>query len=179
MNTEYIAPYFINRYVWELIKRNTDISDEDYNIDGVGRGLTPIVPLGEEKELEAFDKPYIVYGYSENPASRASIPTTGYLVYVIFSTNFQELSGIANLIAKVFEDDRSVDNVNHFTSTLGAPFAGMRFGDIEFASIDGGEPEEESGGRMNVSVTLRYSYYGTYEIETSFANWNGSSYEAN
>lgn len=174
MNTKYIAPYLIRSYVWELLQRNLDMSDDDYDINGDGKGLIPIVPLGEEPELAKFNKPYLVYGYAESPYDDYASQTTGNIMFAIYSTNFADMSQIANVIGKAFEYDDAAANVNHYTSTIPA-FVGIRFGNVQLQSIEGGVPEESSGGRMSAVVNIKYEYYADYSIETSFATYNAAT----
>lgn len=176
MDPKYIAPYVLRSYTWELLKRNTDLTDDDYDADGNGDGLIPIVPLGEEPELAQFDKPYIVYGYAESPTGELYAKNNGNMVYVIYSSKFEELGKITNIIKTAFErGDESARDVNEFSSTIGA-FVGIRFGTIEVGFLEGGSPEEDEGGRMSAAINIRYEYYAEYEVQTSFATFENGEY---
>lgn len=160
MQSKIIAPYVIRAYVWQLLKANVGLSDSMYDVDGNGRGLVPIVPLGEEPELQAFDKPYLVYGFAESP-SRTPNLMIGNIMFVVYSSKFSEMSEVTNVISKSFEDEFSVRNVNDYSSTI-PDFLGLRFTDISVASVEGGTPEDEEGGRVSALVNLRYEYTSTY-----------------
>lgn len=174
MDSKYIAPYLIRSYVWEVLKFNLGLSSTHYDIDGDGKGLVPIVPLGEEPDISKFDRPYLVYGYAESPSGDSSGRTAGNMIFVIYSTDFGEMSEIANVVAKTFEHQYAATEVNHYTSTVPA-FIGIRFGNIETTTLEGGVPEETVGGRMSATVTLRYEYYSDYDIRTSFAEYDSST----
>lgn len=169
MENKYIAPYLIRSYVWELLKRNAGMDNSQYNVDGTGPGLVPIVPLGEEPEIKEFGLPYLVYGYSESPSTNERI--SGNMAFAIYATNFGKLSEVTNIVAKAFQSDGAAQNVNRYTSTIPA-FVGIRFGFIENTSVDGGAPEDEEGGNMSALVTLRYEYYADYNLEVEFAEWD-------
>lgn len=171
MDTKYIAPYLIRAYVWELLQRNLGMSASDYDVDSDGKGLVPIVPLGEEPELEKFNKPYLVYGYAESPFGESSGRTSGNVMFAVYSTNFAEMSQVVNVIGKAFEHDRAATDVNEYTSTTNA-FIGIRFGNVQTTTIEGGVPEESPNGRMSAVVNIRYEYYADYDIETSFATYD-------
>lgn len=161
MDPKYIAPFLLNNYIWKVLKLNTDMDEGDYG------GLTPIVPLSEEPELTEFDKPYIVYGFAENPTSDLPAKKRGNMSFIIYCTNFRELSTITNVIATTFDRaDESARDVNRYTSTI-PQFVGLRFGYIEVSFVEGGSPEETEGGRQSAAVNIRYEYYVDYDIVTS------------
>lgn len=160
MKSEVIAPYVLRNYIWQVLKANTDMTESDYD------GKEPIVPLGEAPELTEFDKPYIVYGFSETPTADLYVQQRGNMAFIVYSTNFRTLSNITNIIARTFErGDESARRVNEYTSTIPA-FAGLRFGFIEVSYVEGGSPEESEGGRESAAVNIHYEFYVDYDIET-------------
>ena len=146
----------------------------DYDFNNDGKGLVPIVPLGEEPELDKFNKPYLVYGYAESSYGESSGRTVGNIMFAIYSTTFDELSQVANVIGKAFEPDDAAENINAYTSTIPA-FIGIRFGNVQLTTIEGGTPEETPGGRMSAVVNIRYEYYADYSLITSFATYDQMS----
>lgn len=176
MEVNFIAPYLIRLYVWELLKRNLGMTDDDYDANGDGQGLVPIVPLGEEPEVKEFGKPYLVYGYSENMEDVTCVK--GNMAFIVYSDDFYKISEIVNLIAKTFEKEHAAKDVNEYTSTI-PQFVGIRFGNIQMTTVEGGSPEDEEGGNMSGVVTIAYEYYSDPIIQTSFATWNGTQYISN
>lgn len=181
LQTKYIAPYILRGYIWEILQLNLGWTSDDYDIDGDGTGYIPIVPLGEEPELEDFDRPFIVYGYAETPQN--ATVTAGNLMLIVYSTNFRILAETTNTILKTFESDWTVDEVNKYSSsvrTTGSPqiesFLGIRFGSIRATTLEGGSPEDSPGGRMSTTVNIRYEYISDYALTTSIAHWDGTKY---
>jgi hypothetical protein len=176
METEYIAPYILRGFVWEVLKKNLGMSDADYNVDGTGAGYIPIVPLGEAPELENFDKPYMVYGFAESQATHQR--TAGSLMICVYSTKFREMADVANVIMKMFEDDYAVNEVNKYSSTIPA-YIGLRFSSIQPSTLQGGTPEETQGGRMQSIINIRYEYFSEYDIDIKLAEStsNGLGYQ--
>jgi hypothetical protein len=143
------------------------MTEKDYTIDPTNDdGLVPIVPLAEAPEISQFDKPYIVYGYSETPNSDLWVKRRGNMAFVIYSTNFRELAHLTNIITFAFDrSDESARDVNNYTSTIPA-FVGLRFGTIEVTYVEGGSPEETEGGRQSAAINIRYEYYVDYDVKT-------------
>lgn len=169
MDAKVIAPYLLRSYIWKILKKNTDMDELDYTDDPVNNpgGLVPIVPLAEAPEINQFDKPYIVYGYSESPPNDLWVKRRGNMALVVYSTNFRELTQIVNTIAYTFDRaDEAARDVNEYTSTIPA-FVGLRFGTIQVSFVEGGSPEETEGGRQSAAVNIRYEYYVDYDIDTS------------
>lgn len=166
MDTQYIAPYLLRSYVWKLLQENTNMKASDYD------GMVPIVPLAEEPEIQAFDQPYIVYGFSETPTADVHARRRGNMAFVVYSTNFRELSKITNILTTALNRaDESAKDVNEYTSTIDA-FVGLRFGFIQVSYVEGGSPEETEGGRQSAVVNVSYEFYVDYPITTSFAKWD-------
>lgn len=168
MDPEIIAPLVLRNYIWQVLKANTDMDEEDYTIDpNTNPGLVPIVPLAEEPEISQFNKPYIIYGYSESAPDELWVKRNGNMVFVIYSTNFRELERISNIIATAFNrSDESARDINAYTSTIPA-FVGLRFGFVQLSFVEGGSPEDTEGGRQSGAVNIRYEYYVDYDVQTS------------
>lgn len=167
MDPKVIAPYLLRSYIWQILKKNTDMDELDYTLDQTSGGLVPIVPLAEAPEISQFDKPYIVYGYSETPPTDLWAQRRGNMAFVIYSTNFRELSMITNVIMNAFHRaDESARDVNAYTSTIPA-FIGLRFGTIQVSFVEGGSPEETEGGRQSAAINIRYEYFVDYDVVTS------------
>lgn len=168
MDKTVIAPYLLRSYIWQVLKKNTDMDELDYTLDpDTNPGLVPIVPLAEAPEISQFDKPYIVYGFSETPSTDLWVRRRGNMAFVIYSTNFRELSRITNVIAYAFDRaDEAARDVNEYTSTIPA-FVGLTFGTIQVSYVEGGSPEQSEGGRQSAAINIRYEYHVDYDIDTS------------
>jgi hypothetical protein len=171
VNPKYIAPYMLRSYIWDVLKANTSLTEADYSLThDASKGLIPIVPLAEEPEISQFDKPYIVYGYSESPTADVYAMRRGNMAFIIYSTNFREISQIANIITTTFDraDDAAKD-VNAYTTAV-PDYRGLRFGYVQVSFVEGGSPEEapsSEGGRQSAAVNIRYEYYVDYDINTT------------
>ena len=168
-----VSPVFILRqYVWELLKANTDMTEEDYE------GMNPIAPLGEEPELTEFDKPYLVYGYALDGRGDLYARKSGSMSFVVYSTTFREITRILNILTTAFERfDEAARDVNEWSSSKPG-FNGLTFGYIQLGAVEGGSPEgpgdraeETEGGRMSGLVNIRFEYHVDYDVKTTLAEF--------
>lgn len=161
------AAYLLRSYTWQLLKNNMeDVWDEDkYG------GLTPIVPLSEEPELDEFSGPHIVYGFADDATGDLHARNSGSLTFAIYDDNFRRLSKTMNILKSAFErQDQAATDVNRYTSTI-PQFIGIRFGTIDIGFTEGGTPEDTEGGRQTALINLRYEYYVEYDITTTIEEW--------
>lgn len=158
--------YILNRYVWELLKNNTLMTEDDY------AGKIPIIPASQEPEFTALNKPFIVYGYSEDTTSDVFVDRMGSLSYAVWSTSVSEINNILNIIRAGMErHDETAHAVNKWSSpgsednpNANPSYLGIRFGSIYVSYIEGPSPEESEGGRQAGIITIRYRYYADYGI---------------
>ena len=161
MRAEIIPPFILIDYVWAILKKNTDMKESDYE------GLIPIVPLSEVPEINEYAKPYIVYGYSESPPPDLWVRRRGNMAFVVYSTDYREVSKITNVIVNALNRaDETARDVNAFSTTIPA-YIGLRFGFIQVSYVEGGSPEETEGGRISSAINVRFEYYVDYSINTS------------
>jgi hypothetical protein len=161
------AAYLLRSYTWQLLKNNmSDVWDEDkYG------GLTPIVPLSEEPELDEFSGPHIVYGFADDATGSLHARNSGSMTFAIYDDNFRRLGKTMNILKTAFErQDEAAADVNIYTSTI-PQFIGIRFGTIDIGFTEGGTPEELEGGRQTALINLRYEYYVDYDVKTTIAEW--------
>jgi hypothetical protein len=162
-----VAPLVLRAYAWRVLKANTQMNETQYE------GKTPIVPLSEAGQVSKYAKPYIVYGYSENPSPGTSARSIGSMAFVVRADVANELFKITNVLTRAFErqDDTATD-VNEFSSTI-PQFIGLRFGTIEVTLVEVDEPEDSEGAAMESVVNIRYEYYTNYDnLVTSVAHWD-------
>jgi len=77
MDTKIMAPHVLNGYVWAVLKANTTMIESNYG------GLRPIIPASQEPEFTQYNKPFLVYGFAEDPTSDNLAIRSGTLVYLL------------------------------------------------------------------------------------------------
>ena len=159
VNTEISPAYFIRAYAWAVLKANMgDVWDEaKYG------GMTPIVPVSEEPELEAYSGPHIVYGYALDATGALYARNSGSVTFAVYDDNFRRLTKTMNILQAAFErQDETARDINNFTTSKGSAWIGLRFGTVDVGFIEGGTPEETEGGRQSALINVRFEYYVEY-----------------
>jgi len=154
-----LAPHVLNGYVWALLKANTSMLESQYG------GKTPIIPSNQEPEFTAYNLPFLVYGFADDPSHENLAQRSGTLVYAIYATSQTDINKIYNIIAEdLGEYDISAHRINAWTTvpTNYANFSGCRFGSINVAFGEGPSPVDQEGGRQAANLTLRFNYVPTY-----------------
>lgn len=155
--------YLLRSYAWRVLEVNMP---ETWNTELYG-GMTPIVPVAEEPELDEFDGPHIVYGYTLDTTNALYIRKSGSLTFAVYDNNFRRLTETLNVLQAAFErQDESARDVNNYTSAFES-FIGIRFGYIFIGFIEGGTPEEAEGGRQSALINIRFEYYVTHDVTTN------------
>ena len=160
--TNVIAPYVLNNYVWQVLKNNTAMVESDYG------NRIPIVPSGQEPDLTAYNKPFLVYGYSEDSTPDLYANRGGSLSYAVWSTNVGEVNTILNTIRTAMErQDETAREVNNYTSQPNVynVYGRLSFRNIRVGYFEGPSPEETEGGRKAGVITLRYEYAADYKVK--------------
>lgn len=158
-----VAPYVLNNYVWQMLKNN-DLGMTEANYGN----RVPIVPSGQEPDLTAFNKPFLVYGYSEDPTPDLHARRGGSLSYAVWSTNVGEINSILNTIRAAMErQDETAREVNAYTSQPNVfnVYGRVSFRNIRVGFFEGPSPEESEGGRKAGVITLRYEYVADYKAK--------------
>lgn len=158
----------LRQYVWALLHANDPTTWDTANYGG----MTPIVPLSDEPEMEDFDGPHIVYGYTGDTTGARWFESGGTMTFAIYDDNFRRLGKTLNILQAALEraDDsaKDVNNfLNKFTLDSGAtfPFRGaIRFGCIEIGFVEGGIPETTEGGRQSALFNIRFDYFHNYTV---------------
>lgn len=163
--TPVVSPvYLLRSYAWAVLKANMP---EVWNEELYG-GLTPIVPLSEEPELEEFTGPHIVYGYALDTTGTLYARKTGSMTFAIYDTNFRRLTETMNVLQAAFErQDETARDVNKYTTAQGAKYIGIRFGYIFVGFAEGGSPEETEGAEQSAIINVRFEYYVDYDVITA------------
>lgn len=164
VNVQRHPAYLINNYVWQVLKLNLGMTEADYS-DATSSGRVPIIPSGQDQAFVAINKPFIVYGYSEDATPDLYARRAGSLSYAVWSTSTGEINKILNVIRAALErHDESAAAVNRYTSNI-PNYIGIRFADIYIGYLEGPAPEETEGGRQAGIITIRYQYFADYEVQ--------------
>ena len=169
MNPVVSPVYLLRAYAWAVLKANMPEvwNEELYKGEGDEFGLVPIVPLAEEPELDEFDGPHIVYGYSLSATGDLHARKSGSMTFAIYDQNFRRLTETLNILEAAFErQDESARDVNKYTTAQGAKFLGIRFGYISVGFTEGGTPEDTEGGEQSALLNIRFEYYVDYDVIT-------------
>lgn len=162
------AVHVLNLYVWEALKNNTSMVVSDYG------GKIPIIPGGQDPDFNNLDKPYLVYGFSEDPSSETGATGGGTVVYAIYSSSVADINKIINVITSNFEEMEAARRVNAWSSKFQFtpidpfnpfPLIGMRFTDIRIAFGEGPSSADQEGGRENGTLTLKYDFVAKYSVK--------------
>lgn len=165
VDTKRHPTYILNKYIWELLKANIGMTEMDYAdpVDSPS-GRTPIVPANQEPEFAALNKPFLVYGYSEDSTAVDYTCSYGSLSYAVWSTNIGEINNILNIIRAALERrDESAADINRWSSRV-ANYVGIRFGSTYIGYQEGPSPEDSEGGRQAGIITVRYEYFAEYDF---------------
>ena len=153
------AVNLINLYAWAVLQKNTDMDTGDYG------GKIPIIPGGQDPDLNAFNKPFIVYGAAEDASSDNGTVRSGTVVYAIYSDSVSEINKIQNILVTTFEQrDVAARRINAWTSKNSA-FIGIRFTSVNIAFAESAGPADQEGGREVGTLTLRYSCVTNYAVD--------------
>jgi hypothetical protein len=155
--------YLLRSYAWAVLKANMP---ETWDETKYG-GMTPIVPLSEEPELDEFDGPHIVYGYSLDSTGSLHARKSGSMTFAVYDQNFRRLTETLTNLQTAFErQDETAKDVNRYT-TARPQFIGLRFGYIFIGFVEGGTPEETEGARQSALINIRFEYYVDYDVVTA------------
>lgn len=159
VNVEVSPAYFIRAYAWAVLKANmSDVWDESkYG------GMTPIVPVAEEPDLDEYSGPHIVYGYALDATGSLYARNSGSLTFAVYDDNFRRLTKTLNILQAAFErQDETARDINLFTTSKGPSWIGLRFGTVSVGFVEGGSPEDQEGGRQSALINIRFEYYVEY-----------------
>jgi hypothetical protein len=149
----------LNLYLWEVLKLNTSMKVADYG------GKIPIIPGGQDPDFNQYNKPYLVYGWSEDPSSYNGAIRGGTLVYAIYSTSTSEINAIMNVVIAALSEDDAARRINKWSSTYaGGALVGITFTDARIAFGEGASPADQEGGREVATLTMRYEFKSYHSV---------------
>lgn len=164
-NIEVSPSLALRQYVWAVLKANDPVT---WNTSKYG-GLTPIVPLNEEPELDEFSGPRIVYEYNHPDAGVSYYRQFGNMTLAIRDDNFRRLGKTMNILENTFNRmDESARDVNDYIDRkrVAGVDLGISFGSINVAFAQSGTPETQEGGRMVGIVDIEFDFFAEYIINT-------------
>lgn len=151
----------LNKFLWDKLKTELEWDAANYG------GLIPIVPAGQQPELNDYSAPYIVYNYSHQSPGDEFLIQEEQVAYAIYSSNEADIRRCINVIIEYLKrEDESAGMVNNWLHVNGST-ENKRF-DYKYTrviSTFGAQPPISEGGRMDGSVILRIAY--TYYDPTS------------
>lgn len=164
MNTEILAAHVLNGYVWALLKTNTSMTENDYGTK------VPVIPSNQEPEFRALNKPFLVYGFTEDHSHDIHLMRSGTLFYTIYASNLTDINRIFNIIETAMgRYDESATDVNAWSSKApqNTNFLGCRFTEVCISYGEGGGPVDQEGGRLAAVIGIKYSFVPTYSVITA------------
>jgi hypothetical protein len=151
------AANVLNLYLWEVLKKNTNMKAENYG------GRIPIIPGGQDPDFNQYNKPYMVYAFTEDPSGPNGAVRGGTLVYAIYSSSVGDLNQIMNVITTALAENDAAANINKWSSK-NAALVGITFTDAYIAFGEGPSPADQEGGREVATLTMRYSFKAYYNV---------------
>ena len=157
-----IPAYLVRQYIWAVLKAN---EPNDWKESNYG-GKIPVVPLGEDSDLEQYPHPTIVYQFSDLRTGTMWMRGRGAMSFAIRDTNLRRITRAVTVITQALNRyDESARDVNEFLGEMGSPWNSIGFGEFHVTFADGGAPAEVEGGEMVAVVSIEFSYFSEYENE--------------
>lgn len=158
-STAVIPAYLIRQYVFAVLKAN---EPQDWDEANYG-GLMPIVPLGEEADIEQFNKPTIVYQFSDLRTGTMWMRGRGTMSFSIRDTNLRRLTRTMTVLKETLNRyDESARDINEYLDRRGAPWNSIGFGEVHVTFADGGAPATAEGGELVGVLSIEFDYYSDY-----------------
>lgn len=156
---DYSAVHGLNKYVWHRLKTELGWDEANYG------GLTPITTPQQQPEFNAYDFPYVVYGYAPQATGPDWVVEGEIISYSIFSTRSADIRQAVNVIkAALNRFDESAKDVNAYLKTNGTDDnRAFDYKSIRVTSANGPEPAVSEGGRQDggTVISVMYTHYGT------------------
>lgn len=151
------ARQIINSFLWDELKSNEILDENDYRPDGFTKTIIPIVPVQQLPEINNLlpDKSYILYDYEVMNYGDMWWICEEKIMYTIVSTSVSEISKISEFLVDVFRrkdlSGKDLQAYNNQTSIL-------KFYSACLDSVSSPEPFDTEGGRMAGTVEITYKY---------------------
>ena len=165
-NPTIIPPFVIRQYIYAVLKAN----DGDANTwdEANYGGKIPIVPLGEEADIEQYAGPTIVYDWTDGrPDGTLYARRTATMTLGLRDTNFRRLSRNVTILREALgRFDESARDVNEYLAYRGAPWNEIGFGHFTVPLADVGEPATSEGGEVMGLISIDFDYFADYTVNT-------------
>ena len=151
----------INRYVYDVLRGVLGWNRTDYG------GKTPIIPSQQVPEFTAYNKPFLVYGWSEAATNDIGFLRSGTLAYAIYDLDDRVIIKAIDALVETFSRwDESADDVNNYKKNNVA-MGDFLFTTMSIGLVEGPSPADQEGGRRSGVVTIRYDYKTNWTVNTT------------
>lgn len=154
------AVHSLNRFIYDLLRSNGVIGDRttDYG------GRTPIIATQQEPSMLTYNKPFLVYAFTESAPDDLEMLITGTVAYAIYSADERDIIKIINVMREGLKHfDQTASDINHY-KFLNNAFRDTLFTSVTIGMIEGPSPATTEGGRQSGVVMVRYTYSPNYNI---------------
>ena len=155
------AAHIVRLYFWDHIQKQLGGLWADFN------GQPPIIPAQEQPELQASERPYMVYVYDTFATTDVWQIQTENVMFVIYTQSPRTITMTTKLASRIFNKfDVTAQEINAWmrapdglAAQVSDPkileqYRDFRFKTVRVAGITGVEPSREEGGRMNAAITI-------------------------
>lgn len=147
----------INGFLWDQLKENSILLENDYRPDGFTKHLIPIVPAQEVPEFNNLlpNKSYIIYDYEVEGYSDDWWVCHELMTYTIISSEYSKVSEIIEFMIDLFRrTDISGQEIQAFNPKNDL----IKFYTVNLDSASSPAPFDMEGGRMMAVVEISYKY---------------------
>jgi hypothetical protein len=147
--------YDVSKYIWNQIKSNGILMENDYIADGFDQSLIPIVPAQQIPEFNNLlpGQTYLIYDYEEMPGQENWWISNQLMTYTIVSPNYDTITQVMALLKDLFRrHDDSAKDLNKYSDISG-------YYDFHYISVDSSVSPQHfasEGGFMMGEVKLMY-----------------------
>lgn len=117
-NYSSLPVFDINGYIWEQIKDNQILIENDYYVDELETNLIPIVPAQQIPEFNNLlpGQTYLIYDYEEKPTMENWWISEVVVTYSIVSPSYDKINEILNYFKDSFRRyDDSAKDINSWS----------------------------------------------------------------
>lgn len=151
------ARSIINSFLWDELKSNLILNENDYRPDGFTNTITPIIPVQQLPEINNLlpGKPFILYDYEIMNYGEMWWICEEKILYTVVSTSISEISKISEFIVDLFRrKDLSGKDIQSFNTKSNI----LKFYAACLESVSSPEPFETEGGKLAGTVEISYKY---------------------
>lgn len=152
-----IASSDIRNYIWQAIKDEEILDENDYYADGFATSLVPIIPAQQVPEFTNLlpGRTYMLYDFEVKTISPQWWIVDESFTLTVISQNFEIINQITNLMQDLFR--RYDDSATEINAQLDTD-ADFRYMHTVVDSIMSPEPFSAEGDYQIGSVTISYCY---------------------